>query len=64
MNKIDKILMTLSRVLKYRFEMLLYFFMFKDYKDCNQFCPTCKYYKECVETTKATYKAKHGQNNS
>ncbi|VUX19332.1 Uncharacterised protein [Blautia obeum] len=57
--KIDKFMMTLSRQLEYHFNKFLYYFMFRDIKNCKQFCPTCKYFDECMEHIKMEYKAHH-----
>ena len=59
MNKIDNALMTLCRQVEYHFNKFLYYFMFRDCKQCKAFCPTCKQFTECTEAVKRTYKAKH-----
>lgn len=59
MNKLDYILMDLGLQMKIRFIRILYFFMFRDCKQCKSFCLTCKQFEECMETTKRTYKLKH-----
>ena len=59
MNKIDKLAMTLSRQLEYHFYKFLYFFMFRDCKNCKSFCLTCKEFDKCMETVKRTYKSVH-----
>ena len=59
LNKIDKLAMTLSRQLEYHFYKFLYFFMFRDCKNCKSFCLTCKEFDKCMETVKRTYKQKH-----
>lgn len=33
--------------------------MFRDVKNCKQFCFTCKQFDECMEHIKAEYKAHH-----
>ena len=66
MNKLDYLLMDLSLFLKVHFLKFLYYFMFRDCKQCKSFCPTCKQFTECTEAVKRTYKAKHekkGENN-
>ena len=57
MNKIDNALMTLCRQAEYHFSKFLYYFMFRDIKNCKGFCPTCKYFDECMEHIKLEYKA-------
>lgn len=59
MYKIDKFMMTLCRQLEYHFNKFLYYFMFRDIKNCKQFCPTCEYFDECMEHIKMEYKAHH-----
>lgn len=59
MNRLDKIIMTgLSRT-EYLFYKFLYYFMFRDCKNCNSFCLTCKEFDKCMENTKKVYKLKH-----
>ena len=57
MNKIDNALMTLFRQVEYHFKQFLYYFMFRDIKNCKGFCPTCKYFDECMEHIKLEYKS-------
>ena len=59
MHKIDYILMDLGLQMKVLFIKFLYFFMFRDCKQCKAFCPTCKQFTECTEVTKRAYKLKH-----
>ena len=59
MNKIDRLMMTLSRQQEYHLNKLFYYFMFRDCKNCKSFCLTCKDFDKCMETVKRTYKAKH-----
>lgn len=66
MNKLDYALMDLGLQVKILFSKFLYYFMFRDCKQCKAFCPTCKQFTECTEAVKRTYKAKHekkGENN-
>ena len=51
MKKIDYILMDLSLQMKIHFLKFLYFFMFRDCKQCRSFCLTCKQFDECTEAT-------------
>lgn len=59
MNKIDKALMTLSRQVEYHFYKFLYYFMFRDIKNCTGFCLTCKDFDNCMEHIKTEYKVHH-----
>lgn len=59
MNKIDQIMMTGCRQLTYHFNKLLYYFMFRNYKNCKSFCLTCKDFDACLESTKKAYKELH-----
>ena len=52
MNKIDRLMMTLSRQLEYHLNKLFYYFMFRDCKNCKSFCLTCKDFDKCMETVK------------
>ena len=64
MHKIDYILMDLSLQAKILFTKFLYYFMFRDCKQCKAFCPTCKQFTECTEATKRTYKLKHAKDST
>ena len=59
MNKLDYMVMDFTLRLKILFIKFLYYFMFRDCKQCKAFCPTCKQFNECVKTTKRTYQLKH-----
>ena len=58
MNKLDYLLMDLSLFLKVHFLKFLYYFMFRDCKQCKSFCLTCKQFDECTKSVKQTYKLK------
>ena len=59
MWKLDLLLMNLSKRMTYRFEKFLYFFMFRDFKNCREFCPTCRMYEQCVENVKQIHRMNH-----
>lgn len=63
MNKLDYLLMDLFLFLKVHFLKFLYYFMFRDCKQCKSFCLTCKQFDECTKSVIQTYKLKHPKEN-
>ena len=59
MHTIDNMIATLFRQIEYHLNKFFYYFMFRDVKNCKQFCFTCKQFDECMEHIKAEYKAHH-----
>lgn len=53
--------MDLGLQAKILFIKFLYYFMFRECKQCKAFCPTCKEFDGCMEAVKRTYKAKHAK---
>lgn len=48
--------MTLKRKLLFGYRKFLYYFMFRKYKNCKDFCPRCNHFDSCVEEISTIYK--------
>lgn len=58
MNRIDKLYMDLGLKATIYFQKFLYFFMFRNFKECKGFCLTCnqKHFEDCCRCVSKQYK--------